>query len=64
LGSYSPEQWAALSNEEKQKVKDGRANSNAQQQQQPQDRGNNHQANAKCNIAGLTREGSQQDDMV
>jgi hypothetical protein len=33
LGSYSPEQWAALSNEDKQKVRDGRANSAAAQGQ-------------------------------
>jgi hypothetical protein len=53
-----------LSNKDKQKVRDGGANFNEQQQQQQQGRGNNYQANAKCNIAGLTTEGGQQEDMV
>jgi hypothetical protein len=62
LGSYSPEQWATLSNEDKQRVRDGRANSNTQQQQQG--RGNGQQANAKHSIAGITTEAGQQDDLV
>jgi hypothetical protein len=52
LGSYSPEQWAALSNKDKQRVRDGLATSNTQQQQQG--RGNGQQANAKHSIAGIT----------
>ncbi len=58
FGSYSPEQWAALSNEDKQRVRDGRANlASKSQQQQQQGRGT--PGGPKQNIGAITIDSSQ-----
>jgi len=62
LGSYSPEQWASLSNEDKQRVRDGRASSSAQNQsQQQQGRGT---GGPKRTIGAIAIDSSQQQDDV
>jgi hypothetical protein len=68
LGSYSPDQWAALSPEDKQKVRDGRANSATSiagtnnQNQQHQGRGT--QGAPKRGIGAVTVDRQQQDDAI
>lgn len=52
LGSYSPEKWAALSNEDKQRVRDGRAASAAAANNQSVASG----IQPKRNIAAITAE--------
>jgi hypothetical protein len=64
LGSYWPEQWTALSNEDKQHVRDGRPNSAAQSQGQQQ-AGRGTSNTPKRNNGAVTIDESQmQDDVV
>ncbi len=64
LGSYSPEQWAALSQEDKQRVRDGRANSAASAASGQNQLQKNTQGTAKRNLSAVTIEEQQQDDVV
>jgi len=63
LGSYSPQQWVALSNEDKQRVREGRANSASEGQSTQPGRGTGGQI--KCSIAAVTiDDGQVHDDVV